>query len=157
MVDTQSPVPDAEHDLILSVHDLKHYIDDVNAAKAERSHTAQDRARAEHEALLKRLKSDAPLSEELIKNFFTRLKDVALQGVDEIMIGRFPNEICTDHGRAINQSEENWPDTLQGRPRKVYEFWKENLQERGYSLKAMIVDWPNGMPGNVGMFLTWKI
>ena len=55
MVDTQSPVPDAEHDLILSVHDLKHYIDDVNAAKAERSHTAQDRARAEHEALLKRL------------------------------------------------------------------------------------------------------
>ena len=47
---------------------------------------------------------------------------------------------------SINQAEESWPDTLQGRPRKAYEFW---LQPLGYKLKVLIVDWPNGLPGDV--------
>jgi hypothetical protein len=29
------------------------------------------------------------------------------------------------------------------------------FRPRGYKLKVQIVDFPNGMPGDVGMFLTW--
>jgi hypothetical protein len=83
--------------------------------------------------------------------------ETALKGEDEIMVARFPNELCTDHGRAINQAEPEWPDTLTGRPRLVYEFWKEHLQPLGYHLKAQIVDWPNGMPGDIGIYITWQI
>ncbi len=156
MDETPTPVPDPEHDLIMSVADLKHYVDDEKMARAEKAMSAQDKAQAEREELIRRLKSDDPIDEKTIRNFFVRLKDVALTGVEEIMIGRFPIELCTDHGRAINQAEENWPDTLLGRPRKVYEFWKGHLQPVGYRLKAQIVDWPHGMPGDVGLFLTWK-
>lgn len=156
MIDTSTPAPVAEHDLIMSVDDLKHYVDDEKMARAEKFLSAQDKARAEREALISKLKSDDPIDEKTIHNFFVRLKDVALTGVDELMIGRFPIELCTDHGRAINQAEEDWPDTLLGRPHKVYEFWKEHLQPLGYRLKAQIVDWPHGMPGDVGLFLSWK-
>ena len=64
--------------------------------------------------------------------------------------------MCPDHGRAINQSEPGWPDTLTGVPRQVYDVWKETLQPLGYGLKAMIVEWPSGLPGEAGLFLTWK-
>ena len=68
---------------------------------------------------------------------------------------RFPNTLCTDKGRALNNSERTWPDTLVGRPRQAYEFWREHLQPAGYRLKALIVDWPGGLPGDVGFFLGW--
>ncbi len=71
------------------------------------------------------------------------------------MVMRFPSALCTDKGRAINNYEHGWPDTLIGRPRQAYELWHDRLQPAGYRLKAMIVDWPGGMPGDVGFFLEW--
>ena len=50
----------------------------------------------------------------------------------------------------------DWPETLTGRPRQAYEFWKEHLQPQKYKLKAMIVDWPGGLPGDVAFFLSWS-
>jgi hypothetical protein len=37
---------------------------------------------------------------------------------------RFPNHICTDGGRAINQVEEGWETTLTGLPKEIYDYWK---------------------------------
>ena len=49
----------------------------------------------------------------------------------------------------------DWPETLTGRPRQAYEFWRDQLRPAGYRLKAMIVEWPGGLPGDVGFFLQW--
>ena len=73
-----------------------------------------------------------------------------------MLVMRFPSELCSDHGRAINNAEPEWPETLVGQPRQFYEIWKERLEPAGYRLKAMIVEWPNGFPGDVGMFVAWK-
>jgi len=77
------------------------------------------------------------------------------EGLTEVMVYRFPNSLCTDKGRAINNMDEDWPDTLTGRPRQAYEFWRDQLRPGGYRLRAMIVEWPGGLPGDVGFFLQW--
>ena len=61
------------------------------------------------------------------------------------------------HGqsRAINNADKDWPETLTGRPREAYEFWRDHLRPKGYRLKAMIIEWPGGLPGDVGFFLQW--
>ncbi|RAI03788.1 histidine kinase [Acuticoccus sediminis] len=77
-------------------------------------------------------------------------------GKYEAMVYSFPAKLCTDGGRAINNIEPDWPTTLQGKARELYDGFKANLQPRGYRLKAMIIDFPGGMPGNVGFFLNWE-
>jgi hypothetical protein len=156
MVDKPTPVPAADDDLLMSVQELKHYVDEVEMAKAKQSLSSYNKAHEKQQELLKKLMSNDPIDDATVHSFLTRLKSVASTGANEIMIGRFPSELCTDHGRAINQAEDGWPDTLQGRPRKAYEFWKEKLSPLGYKLKVLIIEWPNGLPGDIGMYLTWK-
>ena len=74
-------------------------------------------------------------------------------GKYEAMVYSFPSTLCTDGGRAINNLDPEWPATLQGKARELYDGFKLNLQPKGYRLKAMIMDFPGGMPGNVGYFL----
>ena len=62
---------------------------------------------------------------------------------------------CMDRGRAINQQETGWEQTLTGLPKEMYEFWERQLRPRGYKLKVQIVDFPDGMPGDVGITLKW--
>jgi hypothetical protein len=69
---------------------------------------------------------------------------------------RFPNSLCTDHGRAINQQEPGWEDTLTGVPREIYQLWHKYFRPRGYKLRVQIVNWPGGMPGDIGMTLSWQ-
>ena len=64
-----------------------------------------------------------------------------------------PSEFCTDGGRAINNFEPHWPDTLTGFAKRAHEFWQKELQPLGYKVRAQILDFPGGMPGDVGIFL----
>ena len=77
-------------------------------------------------------------------------------GLTEVQVGRLSNLLCTDRGRAINQQEAGWENTLTGLPKELYEFWQQHLQSRGYKIKYEIVDFPNGMPGDIGITLSWK-
>ena len=118
-----------------------------------------DRADKAREELIKTLSQPIDLTpdklHEISQNLLTKIRLAAQRGETEIMVMRFPNVLCTDKGRAINNAEEGWPDTLTGRPRQAYELWRDHLRQGHYKLKAMIVDWPNGMPGDVGFFLSW--
>ena len=71
-------------------------------------------------------------------------------------IGKFPNTLLTDHGRAVNQAEPGWEKTLTGLPKELYGFWEQHLRSRGYKLRCQIVDFPGGMPGDVGITLSWS-
>ena len=73
----------------------------------------------------------------------------------EAMVYSFPSDLCTDGGRAINNSDPDWPDTLQGKAKEMYDTFKARIQPQGYKLKAMIINFPGGVPGDVGFFLNW--
>lgn len=143
----------------MSAADLRGYMDKIALAKMNEAVTAMDHARRAKEELAKTLSQPIDLTpaklEEITQTLLIKLRAAAERGEDEIMVMRFPNTLCSDHGRAVNNAESNWPDTLTGRPRQAYELWRDRLRSSGYGLSALIVEWPNGMPGDVGMFLTW--
>jgi hypothetical protein len=102
---------------------------------------------------------DAFMSQELHPEVLERVsravKGAAERGERELMAVRFPSTYCTDGGRAINNYEADWPNTLTGFAKRAFEFWQKELEPKGYKLRAQILDFPGGMPGDVGMFLRW--
>ena len=83
------------------------------------------------------------------------VRRAAERGEKELQVLQFSSEFCTDKGRAINNFEADWPETLTGFAKEAYEAWDEHLRPLGYKLRAQILDYPNGMPGDVGMILYW--
>jgi hypothetical protein len=77
------------------------------------------------------------------------------RGQSEVQVYRFPNGLCTDRDRKINNSGPGWEETLEGRPKLGYEFWHDHVRPLGLGLKPEILDYPGGMPGDIGFFLTW--
>lgn len=73
--------------------------------------------------------------------------------MSEVQVYRFPNILCTDRGRAINQLEPGWPKTLTGIPLEIFQLWSDHLRPRGYRIKYRIVDYPGGMPGDISIVL----
>ncbi len=112
---------------------------------------------AEKMDLLDKLAKPSGVSdEERMKRAAAIIKRAVGNGLTEVEVGRFSNKLFTDGGRAINQQEPGWEETLTGLPKELYQFWKVHLQPRGYRLKYQIADWPNGMPGDISMTLVWS-
>lgn len=164
MTDTASPPTGRQHHLLgdesfMSAADLRGYMEKVAMARMNEAVEAMDRARHAKDELAKTLSRPIDLTptklHEITESLLVKLRAAAERGETEIMVMRFPNTLCSDHGRAVNNGESNWPETLVGRPRQAYELWRDHLKSAGYGLSAMIVEWPNGMPGDVGMFLIW--
>ena len=136
--------------------DCRHYLEAVEAektAEARRKHTA---IAEEKKALCERLGKPSGVSdEERLKRATAIIRRAVSNGMTEVEVGRFPNILFADLGRAINQQEPGWEGTLTGVPKELFEFWQKHLQPRGYRLKVQIVDWPNGMPGDIGLTLSW--
>jgi hypothetical protein len=76
-------------------------------------------------------------------------------GKMEAMVYSFPSDLCTDSGRAINNNDPSWPETLQGKAREFFERYQEFGKPGGYKLKAMVINFPGGVPGDIGFFLNW--
>ncbi len=93
--------------------------------------------------------------EEAIRRAVTIIERAVSNGLTEVQIYRFPNQLCTDRGRAINQQERGWETTLTGIPSEIYNLWHRHFRERGYRLRVQIIDFPGGMPGDIGMTLSW--
>ncbi|ACL61655.1 hypothetical protein [Methylobacterium nodulans] len=157
---TTKPESEIGNDPFMSAADLAAYSARMRAAKAMKEMEGQDRAGKARAELVKRLSEPVEVTpekvQEITKALLHKLRIAAEQGQKELLVMRFPNLMCTDKGRAINNAEAGWPETLTGRPRQAYEFWRDRLHPAGYGLKAMIVDWPDGVPGDVGFFLTWE-
>ena len=126
------------------------------AEKAEEAARRAAAADAEKRELIEHLSKPSGLSEEdKAKLAATVIQRAVRNGLTEVQVYRFPNQLCTDRGRAINQQEPGWEKTLTGVPKEIYDLWSRHFRERGYKLKVQIVDFPGGMPGDVGMILSW--
>jgi hypothetical protein len=123
------------------------------ASEEARKHAA---AEAEKKALLDKLTKPSGVSdEEALKRVALIVDRAVSNGLTEVQVFRFPNALCTDHGRAINQQEPGWEQTLTGLPKEMYGFWDRQLRPLGYKLRVQIIDFPGGMPGDVGITLKW--
>jgi hypothetical protein len=126
------------------------------AEKAEEQARAVAAAEAEKRALTDQLSKPSGLSEdEKIKLASTIIQRAVRNGLHEVQVYRFPNVLCTDRGRAINQREAGWEKTLTGIPKEIYQLWQDHLRSRGYKIAYQVIDFPGGMPGDIGVTLSW--
>jgi hypothetical protein len=126
------------------------------ADKASEYMRQQTAAEAEKKALIERLlKSSGVSDQEALARVTLIVQRAAANGLTEVQVLRFPNKLCTDRGRAINNQEPGWESTLTGLPKEMYLFWQKHLQPKGYKLRFQIVDFPRGIPGDVGITLSW--
>jgi hypothetical protein len=115
--------------------------------KKRKADEAQDQVR---EAFLSR-----DIHPEVFERVSRVVKSAAERGAREVLVVRFSSEYCIDGGRRINSFEPDWPESLTGFAKRAYEFWQKELEPKGYKLHAQIMDFPGGMPGDVGLFLKW--
>ena len=142
---------------ILSAKELMAKIAKVEGEKASKAMKAHEAAEAEKQALLDRLSRPSDLSDDEVMEKAAIIVNLAVEnGMTSVQVFRFPNHICTDNGRAINQVEDGWEQTLTGVPKEIYDFWQRQLKPRGYHMRFEIIDYPGGMPGDVGIFLSWR-
>lgn len=128
----------------------------AEAEKAEAASRRQAEAEAEKKLLLEKITKPSGVSdEEAMQRVAVIIQRAVSNGQTEVQVYRFPNQLCTDHGRAINQQEAGWEKTLTGLPKEMYEFWDRQLRPLGYKLRFQIIDWPDGLPGDVGITLKW--
>jgi hypothetical protein len=117
--------------------------------------------------------SNFQLTDEIIESGLDRIRRAFERGETELMISSFPSTFCTDDGRAVinagappinkpskeetaRQAEEpDWLLTLPAGVHQVYDYWKQNLKPGGFGFSARIINYPDGKPGDVGLFFTW--
>ncbi|OKO85025.1 hypothetical protein AC629_20155 [Bradyrhizobium sp. NAS80.1] len=113
-------------------------------------------AEAEKHALIERLsKPSGKSEEEKIRLASTVIQRAVRNGLTEVLVYRFPNSLCTDKGRAINQMEKGWENTLTGIPKEIFQLWTDYLKPRGYRIAYQVIDFPGGIPGDIGVTISW--
>jgi hypothetical protein len=136
-------------------------VKDLFAAKA----AAAARRRAEAEAAEAQKASELAAFSEKVQTYqiteedreraMTRIRRAFEAGERELMLVKFPSVLCEDGGRRINNHLEGWQDTLPGAFRDVYRWWENKLKPGGFGFAARVISYPDGMPGDVGIFITW--
>ena len=139
---------------VLSAKDLKRISDEKETEKLQEI-LAHRRKEEEEENRARQDFMEREVKPEGLERFNAWVRRAAEQGRSEIELLRFPSQYCTDHGRAINNFEEGWPDTLTGFARRVYDSYVEHAKPQGFTIRAQILNYPDGGLGEVGMFIGW--
>jgi hypothetical protein len=139
---------------VLKPGDLRKITDDLEMQKIK-----EYRAREAKEKQATKELREAFLSRDIHPDVATRLNNAirhaAEQGLHELQVITFPSDYCNDGGRKINSFDPDWPQSLEGFAKKAYDYYEAELKKLGYKLQAQVLNYPNGMPGDVGMFLKW--
>src|SRR5215469_15496988 len=140
----------------VSAADLRRRMAEREAAKAAEEQRHMKEQEEKQKAVMAEFhKPPDRTPEQLIQMIMQLVNRAAERGESEVQVYRFPNQLCSDRGRRINNGEPEWEKTLEGRPKLAYEFWHESLRPLGFHLRAQVLEYPGGMPGDIGFFLTW--
>jgi len=143
-------------DLLPTAKEIKKQAAIKEAEKADQEARAAAAAESEKKALIEQLNKPSGLSEdEKVKLASTVIQRAVHNGLTEVQVYRFPNMLCTDRGRAINQLEAGWEKTLTGIPQEIFQLWTDYLKPRGYRIRYQIIDFPGGVPGDIGITISW--
>jgi len=139
-----------------SAKDLQAKIAVAEGEKASAAAKAHAASEAEKQAFIERISKPSGLTDDQIIERASHIVNRAVEnGLTSVQVFRFPNHLCTDNCRAIDQNEEGWEKTLTGIPKELWAFHERQLKPRGYHMRYHIVDYPNGMRGDVGVILSW--
>ena len=93
--------------------ELMKQIAQKEAEKASEYMRHEAAGQAEKKALIERLSKPSGVSdEEALRRVMAIIQRAASNGVTEVQVLRFPNSLCTDGGRAINNLERRKPANL---------------------------------------------
>ena len=144
-------------DLLPTAKEIQRQAALKEAEKADQDARRLAATEAEKQKLIEQLSKPSGLSEdEKVKLASTVIQRAVRNGLTEVQVYRFPNSLCTDRGRAINQMEAGWEKTLTGIAKEIYQLWVDYLQPRGYRIRYQIVDFPGGVPGDISITLSWQ-
>lgn len=118
--------------------------------REQRSRAALEDRRRQIDALIGEHISDGDW-----RRLLQRARAAAENGDREFLLLRFPSQLCADGGRAINSDLPDWPASLRGEAAELYLRWERDLRSGGFLLDARVLDYPGGMPGDIGLFLVW--
>jgi hypothetical protein len=139
---------------VLTPSALRKIIKDKESAKAAETRASEgkdaEKHRKEHDAFMAR-----HLEPQAMERLMQAVRRAAEQGETHLLVLQFPSEFCTDSGRAIGNVRAEWPATLQGYAAEAFAFFEKELQPLGFKLRAEILSYPGGMPGDVGVYLVW--
>lgn len=137
-----------------SVADFHRLVADFAHHKAEAAAASRHKA-AEHRRERVRELIDEHVREQNWNAMLQGARAAAERGEKEFLLLRFPSDLCVDGGRAINAALPDWPKSLRGEAAEIYLRWERELKPRGFHLTARVLDYPDGMPGDIGLFLGW--
>ena len=139
-----------------SATDLRRRMAEREAAKAAEEMRHMEEQEEKQKAVMAEFhKPPDRTAEQLLELVMQLVNRAAERGQSEVQVYRFPNSLCSDGGRRINNSLPDWEETLEGRPKLGYEFWRDHLRPLGFGLKAEVLEYPGGMPGDIGFILAW--
>jgi len=144
-------------DMLPTAKDVMKKLALAEAEEASKEAKKFAKIEAEKKALLDKLSAPSGISdEEAIRRAVRIIEGAVKNGLTEVRVYRFPNTMCTDKGRAINQQEKGWEQTLSGVPGEIYGLWDRHFRAKGYKLRAEIIDFPGGVPGDCALTLSWS-
>lgn len=139
---------------ILKPEDLNKISDDaemaeLKAALAKRKKAEQSVEELRHTFMARDIAAEAPA------RINSAIKTAAQRGLREIQVLRFPAGYCNDGGRSINNFEPDWHKSLEGFAQRAYGYYEKELAPLGFKLRAEIASFPDGVPGDVALYLRW--
>ena len=144
-----------EDDSLFSADGLRSYMGKRAAAEALDDAKREQAQAAAKKAMIADLMKPVEVDQARRDRFARRLKEAADAGKSEMMVLRFPSDLCSDQGRAINNRLAGWEKSLVGRPKQLYEIWEKELKSKGFKLRFEVLEYPKGIPGDIGMFVAW--
>ena len=139
----------------LSTEAIHAFVEEEEQRKAEGQRKHEAAAKAEREKLHETfMKDDVP--GDAMGRVALMVRKAVEMGDKQVLLFQFPSDWLPDQGRAITNHAADWPEHLDGFAKRAYAYFKRELEPRGFQLRAEIMDWPGGMPGEVGFFLRWK-
>jgi len=134
--------------------DLKRIADEIEARKARETIEKMRRLEADQEEL-HRAFLERDIRSDVKERVSTAVRRAAENGQHEIQALKFPAAWTNDRGRRINNGEDDWPVSLEGFAKRSYDFYVKELQPLGYKVRAEVLSYSEGVPGEVTIYLCW--
>ncbi|NBB70448.1 MAG: hypothetical protein GVY33_09005 [Alphaproteobacteria bacterium] len=139
---------------VMSAADLRRRMAEIQLAKIEELEAERRKLEQAHLAQVEEFMKggiDAGDAERIRYRVAVAIEN----GQGEVEVLRFPASLLADRGRAVNNFDPSWPSTLVGKAAVLYRLFEERAAPLGYKLDARVLNYPDGKPGEVGLFLRW--
>ncbi|CEJ84355.1 conserved hypothetical protein [Hyphomicrobium sp. GJ21] len=139
---------------LLRPEDLKMISSDAEMAEVDRDRQLANKKKQQDRALREAFMS-RKVAPEAVERINNAVRIAAQNGHHHLEVITFPSSYCSDGGRRINIADAEWPTTLTGFAKDAYDFYDKELRPLGYKLRAEIINFPGGMPGDISLSIAW--